>query len=270
MHITCELGKECTVLLTTQGSTKVYRMLPLPTTTVTTQIVNTMVTRQTFSATVAALATLALLPEFLTCYRGANYRQNQEIRVARGGNLVLVDWYTSGRMGRGESWAFERLVSETRIYLEDELLLWEPLELQDNDGDASVSAAAAASPSLSLAARMGPYECFCLVVLVGPRLTDVVKQIADTQERPSFFSLNKGRGLSATQQQQQRQRQAVPGQPPACVSSLCRLLEGSQGGVGPGLVLKIAGKATEEVRELLRSLLEPLESVVGSKPYSSM
>lgn len=98
MHITCELGKECTVLLTTQvgprlilsssyalprrlqyvlllrlaplqGSTKVYRMLPLPTTTVTTQIVNTMVTRQTFSATVAALATLALLPEFLTCYR---------------------------------------------------------------------------------------------------------------------------------------------------------------------------------------------------------
>ena len=174
-------------------------------------------------------------------------------------------------MGRGESWAFERLASETRIYLEDELLLWEPLELQGDDGDVSVSAATAASSSLSLAARMGPYECFCLVVLVGPRIAEVVKQIAETQGRPTFLSLNKGEGKAAPQQQQQqRQRQAAAGLPPACVSSLCRLLEGSQGGFGPGLVLKIAGRATEDVRELLRSLLEPLESVLGSKPYSSM
>lgn len=180
--------------------------------------------------------------------------------MARGGNLVLVDWYTSGRMGRGESWAFERLASETRIYLGEELLLWEPLVLQGDDDD--------------VAARMGPYECFCLVVLVGPRLTEVVQQISETQGRPTFLSLNKkgGGGMAALQQQQQqqRQKQAAAGEPPACVSSLCRLLEGGQGGVGPGLVLKIAGKATEDVRELLRSLLEPLESVVGSKPYSSM
>jgi len=188
--------------------------------------------------------------------------------MARGGNLILVDWYTSGRMGRGESWAFERLASETRIYLGEELLLWEPLVLQGDDDD---EAASASLSSLSLAARMGPYACFCLVVLVGPRLTEVVQQIAETQGRPTFRSLNKGGGMAAVQQQQQqRQKQAAAGEPPACVSSLCRLLEGSQGGVGPGLVLKIAGKATEDVRELLRSLLEPLESVVGSKPYSSM
>jgi urease accessory protein UreH len=173
-------------------------------------------------------------------------------------------------MGRGESWAFERLASETRVYLGEELLLWEPLVLQGDDDDEAASSSAASSPSLSLAARMGPYECFCLVVLVGPRLTEVVQQIADTQGRPTFLSLNKGGGMAAAQQQQQRQKQGAAGEPPACVSSLCRLLEGSQGGVGPGLVLKIAGKATENVRELLRSLLEPLESVVGSKPYSGM
>ncbi|EKU21186.1 urease accessory protein, partial [Nannochloropsis gaditana CCMP526] len=71
------------------------------------------VTRQTLTATVAPSATLALLPDFLTCFRGADYEQSQEIRMLRGGNLVLVDWYTSGRMGRGESWAFRRLSSNT-------------------------------------------------------------------------------------------------------------------------------------------------------------
>lgn len=190
--------------------------------------------------------------------------------------MVLVDWYTSGRMGRGESWAFERLASETKIFVDDELLLWEPLVLQgdiDDDGDGNGRSTAS---SLSLAARMGPYECFCLVVLVGPRLTELVQQIADTQGRPTFRSLNNnnnnGGGMAAAQQQRQQQpkQAAAAGEPPARVSSLCRLLEGSQGGVGPGLVLKIAGKVTEDVRELLRALLEPLEGIVGSKPYSGM
>ena len=61
-------------------------------------------TLQSFRATVAAGATLALLPDPYTCFRGADYRQLQAVEVERGGSLVLVDWFTSGRcvVGRAD------------------------------------------------------------------------------------------------------------------------------------------------------------------------
>ncbi len=72
VRITCEVGAGCTAVLTTQGSTKVYKMLPRsgsssavatpPTTT-------NAPTSQHFNATVAASATLALLPDPFTCFR---------------------------------------------------------------------------------------------------------------------------------------------------------------------------------------------------------
>lgn len=175
-------------------------------------------------------------------------------------------------MGRGESWAFARLASETRIHLGEELLLWEPLVLEEgrdgNDGGggkegASSSSSSSSSSSLSLAARMGPYHCFCLVVLVGPRLAETVQQINETQGRPTFLSLGKKWKLGGAHQQHAT--------PPDCVSSLCRLLENdSSQGVGPGLAVKIAGNRTEDVQRLLSELLAPLEGVVGKRPYSGV
>ncbi len=223
-------------------------------------------------------STLIIFPNLTPTHkqnkRGANYQQTQDLHLARGANLVLVDWYTSGRMGRGESWAFARLASETRIHLGEELLLWEPLVLEGgSDGTnggggkegASSSSSSSSSSSLSLAARMGPYHCFCLVVLVGPRLAETVQQINETQGRPTFSSLGKKRKLGGAHQ--------THATPPDCVSSLCRLLDddskGSQG-VGPGLAVKIAGKQTEDVQHLLSELLAPLEGVVGKRPYSGV
>ena len=205
----------------------------------------------------------------------------------------MVDWYSSGRMGRGESWVFDRLASETRVHIDGELLLWEPLILEgdftvwrESKGASSGSAGADGNGNgngnggggggrkkseTSLAARMGPYECFALLIIVGPRFETIVQQIAETQGRPSFSSRHQQQhagGLLAQQQQQQR-RQQQQGQRPTCVSSLCRLLE-QRGPAGPGLALKIAGQTTEEVYQLLSTLLAPLAAVVGSRPYSTM
>lgn len=255
------------------------------------------VTRQTLTATVAPSATLALLPDFLTCFRcvkvrkivpllvpdsklffsvsfshksGADYEQSQEIRMLRGGNLVLVDWYTSGRMGRGESWVFHRLSSNTRVYMDGQLLLWEPLLLEGGKDEgatcskpSSASASSSSSRLTALATRMGSYHCFCLLVLIGPRLADLIQQVSRSQGRPTFQAWERGAAGPAEHRAQSLGDSA-------CVSSLCHLIDGTQGKKGQGLALKIAGKATEDVRQLLKSFLAPLASVVGTEPYSGM
>ncbi|KAJ3091457.1 hypothetical protein HK102_000482 [Quaeritorhiza haematococci] len=63
-------------------------------------------------------ALLALLPEPVTCFAQASYGQTQTFRVAATGSLVLLDWFTSGRMSRGESWLFKRYRSENIVIVE--------------------------------------------------------------------------------------------------------------------------------------------------------
>ena len=61
--------------------------------------------------TVGASAMMALMPQPLTCFKGAHFTQRQEFHLAADGSssLVVVDWCTSGRMGRGEKWEFRHL-----------------------------------------------------------------------------------------------------------------------------------------------------------------
>jgi hypothetical protein len=80
-------------VLTTQGSTKVYKRKR-----------QEDICTQRLECTVAASAFIAILPGPVTCFRDANFDQKQIFRVAAHGSLVLVDWYTSGREGYGESW----------------------------------------------------------------------------------------------------------------------------------------------------------------------
>lgn len=157
------------------------------------------------------------------------------------------------RMGRGESWEFARLESETRVTVGGQVLLWEPLLLENGPSDTSAS-------------RMGVFECFCLLVLVGPRLRGVMQTILETQGRPSFTSLTQlqqhGEAGRWSNCQNERIRKCV--KHPRCISSVCRLVPDS---TSPALALKVAGQATQDVHQLLSTLLEPLEDIVGCRPY---
>eukprot|EP00897_Mesotaenium_endlicherianum_P000209 jgi/Mesen1/10189/ME000076S09698 len=95
----------CTAAITTQSSTKVYHSD------------GKKVAEQRLRASVGTGALLALLPDPVTCFKDALYRQEQSFDVAPGGSLVLVDWLTSGRRGRGEVWEFEKYESCNRVYL---------------------------------------------------------------------------------------------------------------------------------------------------------
>src|SRR5581483_7938617 len=92
IDVELEIQAGAMAVLTTQASTKVYRSLEPAT--------------QTLRATVGSGALLASLPDPVVCFADAHFTQTQRIDLDEGGNLVLVDWMTSGRHRCGERWAF--------------------------------------------------------------------------------------------------------------------------------------------------------------------
>lgn len=53
-------------------------------------------------------ALLCVLPDPLVCFKNASYNQSQIFNLASDANLVLLDWFTSGRYMKGERWAFSK------------------------------------------------------------------------------------------------------------------------------------------------------------------
>jgi len=75
-------------------------------------------------------ATLIVAPDPLVCFAGARYAQKISCDLAADGGLVLLDWYTSGRMARGEVWSFNRLSSCISIHVDGRLRLYDPLLIE--------------------------------------------------------------------------------------------------------------------------------------------
>jgi urease accessory protein len=62
---------------------------------------------------------LAILPDPVTCFSTARYSQKQVFRVLLDSNLVIVDWFTSGRHESGEKWDFDLYKSTNNIFFDD-------------------------------------------------------------------------------------------------------------------------------------------------------
>jgi urease accessory protein len=90
------------LLLGTQASTKVYRSPRHG-------------SSQSLRATVGDDALLAVVPDPVVCFEGARYEQRSEIHLGERSSLVWLDALTSGRMARGERWAFHAYQTRTRI-----------------------------------------------------------------------------------------------------------------------------------------------------------
>ena len=77
-------------LLTTQASTKVYRSLA-------------PFAAEPCTATVAADALLAVVPDPIVCFADADFTQTQRYDLHADASLVVVDWITSGRHAVGRT-----------------------------------------------------------------------------------------------------------------------------------------------------------------------
>jgi urease accessory protein len=140
VRMTLDVGSGATALLTTQASTKVYRSLrPVS---------------QHIAATVGEDALLAIVPDPIVCFAGADFSQDQRYDLARRANLVVVDWLTSGRHAAGERWAFAHYSNRTQIARDGKRLLYDAVTLrQETD---------------TVAERMGRFDVWASCVITGP------------------------------------------------------------------------------------------------------
>jgi urease accessory protein UreH len=74
---------------------------------------------------------LAVIPDPVTCFSTARYHQKQVFQVSANSNLVVVDWFTSGRYECGEKWDFSFYKSVNHIFLGDHPLFIDSVKTLD-------------------------------------------------------------------------------------------------------------------------------------------
>jgi urease accessory protein UreH len=164
----------------------------------------------------------------VVCFAGSDYRQTQTFDLDSSGGLVAVDWMASGRRGSGERWAFDGYASTTRLRIDGRLALHDAVRLDRADGD--------------LAARAGRFDVLAVAVIAGERLA------GDAARLVSAVS-------------------ALPVERRAAVVVSASVLPGLAL-APPGCVVRLAGAHVEEVRRVLRGLLDFVPGHLGDDPWA--
>jgi len=218
-------------------------------------------TIQLYRLAISPTSLLILLPSPVTCFSQARYEQKQVIHLEdETSSLILLDWFTSGRMGystngngrgedednRGEAWEFERYRSENEIWLKGERITKDVLLLQDeiDEIDQTLSEPTTKT-STTYRHRVEPYSCYASLFLFGPQCEPLTRHISK-----SFLSL--------TQYKQPRPYSLIWSYSP---------LEGGGG------IARCAGHSTEAVKEWVCELLSAdeggIESLIGKDLWKS-
>lgn len=235
VYIKGKVGSCCTSVFTTQASTKVYKSI------------GGLVCEQLLEVSIETKGTFVMLPDPVTCFSSAKYNQFQAFYLGTDANVVLVDWCTSGRRDRGEVWSFDHYRSTNHIFLEGiGPLFLDSMCLENGDGSTILS-------------RMQPFHVVAMVILYGPQLHGLCRQLEE-----SIQFLNR-RDLNL------RSRSRGKASPSDAVGGLLNSnLLVSCSTFGPredGLVVRIVANATELVYDFLRQHLASLSSLIGVTPY---
>ena len=206
------LGKGTRSFLGTQASTKVYRNPGL--------LGCGHVTR----AVLEENSLLVFAPDPVQPFAGSCYLQRQSFHLAAGAGLVLVDWFTSGRAACGERWAFNRFQSRNDVFLGGERIFMDSVLLD------------LAAGSLSSSQRMGRFNCFAMLLLLGEPLAAAAKDLLST----------------------------------VAVSPVVRraALVTSASQINNGAVLRIAGESVEQTGRELHRHLQFASTLLGDDPWA--
>jgi urease accessory protein len=154
MALSIDVTSGARALLTSQASTKVYR--------------STRRSQQRVTASVANGGLLAVLPDPIVCYTGADFVQTQHYDLHGDATLVVVDWITSGRHECGERWAFSRYESRFTVNRDGQSIFFDAVVLEPEAG--------------RIAARMGQFNVLLTAVMTGAMVNgaagEVVRRIA--------------------------------------------------------------------------------------------
>ncbi|KAL6629096.1 hypothetical protein ACP70R_028861 [Stipagrostis hirtigluma subsp. patula] len=233
---TVSVGDGCTAAITTQASTKVYKA------------VGSKCSEQLLEARVGEGALLVVIPDPVTCFSTARYFQKQVFQVFANSNLVVVDWFTSGRYESGEKWDFSLYKSVNHVFLEDQPLFIDSVLLEQG-------------LNCSIAERMQEYNVIAMVILLGPKLKHIQDQMQDEVRKLMAAQLRPP--TSGGSRYAMRSQPQLPQRPPLIAS--CSPF----GRTGTGMVARVAAVSTESVYSFLRHHLAALEPFLGASPYSA-
>ncbi|KAF9521692.1 urease accessory protein UreD [Crepidotus variabilis] len=196
-------------------------------------------TKQNITFRIARGSVLVLLPGPVTCFRDASYDQTQRFYVEHSGSVVALDWITSGRMSMGEEWLFSRYYSLNEILLDEIRLVKDVMLLSSGQLGKGI-------PDRTLKERLAPYSCYATLFLYGPHLRDVIAAITS---RYALITVFKTR------------------EPTELIWSLSPIEPARHELEGQGVVVRVAGRTTEMVKDWLKEALSGLEAVVGRNYY---
>lgn len=197
----------------------------------------TSVTMQNITFVVAARGALFLLPDPVTCFQSASYRQNQTFHLSRTSSLVVLDWLTSGRKSLGEEWSFSKYYSANEIWADGKRIAKDVMLLADDEVDPG-----AKLPSRTLSDRLAPYSCYAMVMLYGPLVQGAIRDMTAQYDQISVLKSKA---------------------PAEMLWSLSPMTWGE----GGGAVIRVAGKETEVVKKWLEQALLGLQEAVGADVF---
>jgi len=112
---------------------------------------------------------LVFAPDPVQSFAGSTYSQRQAFYLGPEGNLVLLDWFTSGRVARGERWGCSHLASRNEVFVNGRVMFLDALLLSPADGE------------LGANHRLGRFNCISTLLLLGPcvrhRATQLLEQV---------------------------------------------------------------------------------------------
>jgi urease accessory protein len=180
------------------------------------------------AARVASGGLLVSLPDPVVCFASSDYCQTQTLAIDASAGLVALDWMTSGRRGSGERWAFDAYASTTSLRVDGRLVLHDAVRLSAMDGE--------------LASRAGRIDVLVVVIIAGERLAaQAARLVATVSAMPV-----------------ERRAPVVVSAAPLPGLALAP----------PGCVVRLAGEHVEDVRGVLRRLLDFVPGLLGDDPWA--
>ncbi|KAF5313282.1 hypothetical protein D9619_002995 [Psilocybe cf. subviscida] len=243
VNLSVRVDKGARLVLLSQGTTKVFKTRPgsrLATVKTRTTLpgqhsANTKSpTRQTFDFHIATEGLLLLLPEPVTCFRNASYTQMQKFHIDRDASVVILDWLTSGRIALDEEWVFSRYYSLNEVVYDGKTIIKDSMLLDNDNLDCTF-------PGRALRDRLQPYSCYAMLFLHGPMLQSVIKELIHKYDEITVFKTRS---------------------PSPLIWSLSPLDSADK-----GLVVRVAGMETEQVKTWVKEILSGLEGTVGLDAY---
>lgn len=128
LSIQASVGRAAHVVLSTPSANRVYRSLGGE-------------ARQTVNLTVAPGGVLEWFPEVTIPFAGSRFVQTIDLRLAEGATAVIWDSLASGRVARGERWAFESVQNEIQMTTSSGGRLLERSEITPTRGRAGLASA---------------------------------------------------------------------------------------------------------------------------------